>query len=100
MAAEEIRVLVVDDSAVIRSLIAGSIGSTPGMKVVGAAEDGRQALELLDSARPDVITLDIQMPRMDGLATLDAILARRPLPVIMVSSLTTFMLEVGSDFTR
>jgi two-component system chemotaxis response regulator CheB len=66
MAAEEIRVLVVDDSAVIRSLIAGSIGSTPGMKVVGAAEDGRQALELLDSARPDAFTLDIQVPRMDG----------------------------------
>jgi two-component system chemotaxis response regulator CheB len=100
MAAEEIRVLVVDDSAVVRSLITDSVSATPGMKVVGAAEDGRQALEMLDSARPDVITLDIQMPRMDGLATLDAILARRPLPVIMVSSLTTFMLEVGSDFTR
>ena len=77
MASEEIRVLVVDDSAVIRSLIADSIAATPGMKVVGTAEDGRQALEMLDSARPDVITLDIQMPNMDGLATLDAILARR-----------------------
>jgi two-component system chemotaxis response regulator CheB len=58
------------------------------MKVVGTAGDGRQALEVLDSLRPDVITLDIQMPNMDGLATLEAILARRPIPVIMVSSLT------------
>lgn len=86
--AEEIRVLVVDDSAVIRSIIADSISDTPGMKVVGRAGDGTQALQLLDSANPDVVTLDIQMPRMDGLATLDAILARRPIPVIMVSSLT------------
>jgi two-component system chemotaxis response regulator CheB len=58
------------------------------MKVVGTAGDGRQALEILDSVRPDVVTLDIQMPNMDGLATLDAILARRPVPVVMVSSLT------------
>ena len=97
MALDEIRVLVVDDSAVIRSLIADSIGATPGMKVVGAACDGRQALEMLDSARPDVITLDIQMPNMDGLATLDAILARRSLPVIMVSSLTKLGAEITLD---
>jgi len=88
MASEEIRVLVVDDSAVIRSLLTDSIGGAPGMKVVGVAEDGQQALDMLDAVQPDVITLDIQMPRMDGLATLDAILARRPIPVIMVSSLT------------
>ena len=80
MAAEEISVLVVDDSAVIRSLIADSIAATPGMKVVGTAEDGLKALEILDTVRPDVITLDVQMPRMDGLATLDAILARRSIP--------------------
>ena len=97
MAAEEIRVLVVDDSAVIRSLVSDSIGATPGMKVVGAAGDGRQALEMLDSARPDVITLDIQMPNMDGLATLDAILARCSIPVIMVSSLTKLGAEITLD---
>ena len=97
MALDEIRVLVVDDSAVIRSLISDSIGAAPGMKVVGAACDGRQALEMLDSARPDVITLDIQMPNMDGLATLDAILARRSLPVIMVSSLTKLGAEITLD---
>ena len=95
MATEAIRVLVVDDSAVIRALIADSIADTPGMQVVGTAGDGRQALEILDSVRPDVITLDIQMPHMDGLATLDAILARRLIPVIMVSSLT----KLGADLT-
>ena len=80
MQTQEIRVLVVDDSAVVRSIIAESIAAAPGMKVFGTAGDGRQALEILDSVRPDVVTLDIQMPNMDGLATLDAILARRPIP--------------------
>ena len=97
MTSQEIRVLVVDDSAVIRALIADSIAATPGMKVVAAAGDGRQALEILDSVRPDVITLDIQMPNMDGLATLDAILARRSVPVIMVSSLTRLGAETTLD---
>ena len=95
MASQDIRVLVVDDSAVVRSVIADSIAATPGMKVVGTASDGRKALEILDSVRPDVITLDVQMPNMDGLATLDAILARRPIPVIMVSSLT----KLGGNIT-
>ncbi|NUQ64127.1 MAG: chemotaxis response regulator protein-glutamate methylesterase [Pirellulales bacterium] len=89
MASRDIRVLVVDDSAVVRSIIAESVAAAPGMELVGTAADGRQAMELLDCVRPDVITLDIQMPNMDGLTALDAILARRPLPVIMVSSLTT-----------
>lgn len=95
MALEEIRVLVVDDSAVVRTIIAESISAAEGMRVVGAAGDGRKALEILDAARPDVITLDIQMPNMDGLATLDAVLARRPVPVIMVSSLT----RLGANIT-
>jgi two-component system chemotaxis response regulator CheB len=97
MAVEDIRVLVVDDSAVIRSLIADSIAATPGMQVAGTAEDGQKALEILDAVRPDVITLDVQMPRMDGLATLDAILTRRSIPVIMVSSLTRLGAEIALD---
>ncbi len=97
MVAQDIRVLVVDDSAVVRSIIADSIAGTPGMEAVGKAGDGRQALEIFDSARPDVITLDIQMPNMDGLATLDAILARRPTPVIMVSSLTKLGAKITLD---
>lgn len=97
MPSQEIRVLVVDDSVVIRSIIADSIAATPGMKVVGSAVNGRQALEMVDAAQPDVITLDIQMPHMDGLATLDAILAKRSIPVIMVSSLTKLGAEITLD---
>ncbi len=95
MTPEVIRVLVVDDSAVVRAIIADSIAATPGMKVAGTAADGRQALDLLDSLQPDVITLDVQMPNMDGLAALEAILSRRPIPVIMVSSMT----KLGANIT-
>jgi two-component system chemotaxis response regulator CheB len=95
MSARSIRVFVVDDSAVIRQIICDHVSAAPGMEVAGTAGDGQQALDLLDVLDPDVVTLDIQMPRLDGLATLDAILARRPLPVIMVSSLT----RLGADIT-
>lgn len=97
MASRDIRVLVVDDSAVIRSMISDSIASTPGMVVVGRATDGREALSTLESTKPDVMTLDVQMPNMDGLATLDALLARCPMPVIMVSSLTSNGAQVTLD---
>ncbi|MHB8974725.1 MAG: chemotaxis-specific protein-glutamate methyltransferase CheB [Pirellulaceae bacterium] len=97
MLEREIRVLVVDDSVVVRSIIADSIGATPGMKVVGTASDGQQALEILRTVRPDVVTLDIQMPKMDGLATLDAILTQYPIPVIMVSSMTKTGAEITLD---
>ncbi|MFW6114148.1 MAG: protein-glutamate methylesterase/protein-glutamine glutaminase, partial [bacterium] len=90
-------VLVVDDSAVIRSMISDSISSTPGMVVVGRAADGREALQSLESAQPDVITLDVQMPNMDGIAALEALLARSPLPVVMVSSMTKNGAQVTLD---
>jgi two-component system chemotaxis response regulator CheB len=90
-----IRVLVVDDSAVIREILCEHIGATPGMEVAGTATNGRSALESFDLLRPDVVTLDIQMPVMDGLATLDALLQRRPVPVIMCSSLS----RRGADIT-
>jgi len=84
----KIRVLVVDDSAVIRRIISDLIGEAADMEVVGTASDGLKALEIVDVLRPDVITLDVQMPRMDGLTTLDRLLKKRPLPVVMVSSMT------------
>jgi len=84
-----IRVLVVDDSAFMRYTLTRRLGGTPGLFIVGAAHDGKEALQLLESLKPDVITLDVEMPHMDGLTTLKQIMATRPTPVIMVSSLTT-----------
>ena len=83
-----IRVLVVDDSSVIRELICDALTLHPDIVVVGTAADGLEALRLLDELRPDVVTLDLQMPRMDGLETLDRLLASRPTPVIVVSALS------------
>ena len=83
-----IRVLVVDDSLVLRELLADIIDAEPGFTVVAKARDGQDALKKVEQHRPDVVTLDVQMPRMDGLETLDAILASNPVPVIMVSALT------------
>jgi two-component system, chemotaxis family, protein-glutamate methylesterase/glutaminase len=88
MPQEEIRILVVDDSAVSRAIICDQIESAAGMSVAGRARDGRTALEKIAALHPDVVTLDLQMPGMDGLAVLDAMLATNPIPVIMVSSLT------------
>lgn len=89
MTARDIRVMIVDDSAVLRVVIANAVADTPGMMVAGTAADGVQALKILDAVHPDVITLDVQMPNMDGLTTLDAIFKKRPTPVIMVSSMTS-----------
>jgi two-component system chemotaxis response regulator CheB len=72
----------------IRQMIADIISETPDMEVAGEASDGQKALALLSTLCPDVLTLDVQMPNMGGLETLDGILAQRPTPVIMVSSLT------------
>jgi two-component system, chemotaxis family, protein-glutamate methylesterase/glutaminase len=88
MSQEDIRILVVDDSAVSRAIICDQIEAAPGMSIAGRARDGRAALEKMASLHPDVVTLDLQMPGMDGLAVLDAMLDVFPVPVIMVSSLT------------
>jgi len=84
----KIRVLVVDDSAVMRRILSDLIAEAPDMEVVGTAADGLKALEMVDRVQPDVVTLDVQMPRMDGLTTLDRLLKKRLLPVVMVSSMT------------
>jgi two-component system chemotaxis response regulator CheB len=85
-----IRVLIVDDSVVVRRLLARILEEEPGMEVAGQASNGRLALEMLDSAAPDLVTLDVEMPVMDGLETLVEIRRRKPrLPVIMFSTLTS-----------
>lgn len=83
-----VRVLVVDDSAFMRYTITKHLSETPGIVVAGAARDGRDALDLIPKLLPDVITMDVEMPRMDGLSTLREVMTRYPRPVVMVSSLT------------
>lgn len=83
-----IKVLVIDDSALIRSLLSEIVNGHPDMKVVGTAPDPLVAREKIKALNPDVLTLDVEMPRMDGLAFLERLMRLRPTPVIMVSSLT------------
>ncbi|MBB5392896.1 MULTISPECIES: chemotaxis response regulator protein-glutamate methylesterase [unclassified Herbaspirillum] len=91
----KIKVLIVDDSALIRSVMREIIGSQPDMEVVGVAPDPIIARELIKQTNPDVLTLDVEMPRMDGLDFLEKLMRLRPMPVVMVSSLT----ERGSEIT-
>src|SRR5690242_6390145 len=81
-----VRVLVVDDSAYVRKVIRQMLSRSPFVEVVGAARDGEEALELVEQLRPDVITLDLNMPTADGLDFLRKQMARRPLPVIVLSA--------------
>jgi two-component system, chemotaxis family, protein-glutamate methylesterase/glutaminase len=91
----KIKVLIVDDSALIRSVMSEIIGSQADMQVVGVAPDPLVARELIKQTNPDVLTLDVEMPKMDGLDFLEKLMRLRPMPVVMVSSLT----ERGSEIT-
>jgi two-component system chemotaxis response regulator CheB len=91
----KIKVLIVDDSALIRSVMSEIINSQPDMEVVAAAPDPLVARELIKQHNPDVLTLDVEMPKMDGLDFLEKLMRLRPMPVVMVSSLT----ERGSEIT-
>ncbi len=86
---EPVKVLVVDDSAFMRKAISMMLESDPGIKVVGMGHNGEEGVELVEKLKPDVVTLDIEMPRMDGLTALKHIMEKNPTPVMMVSSLTT-----------
>lgn len=90
-----IKVLIVDDSALIRGVMKEIISSQPDMEVVGVAPDPIVARDLIKQTNPDVLTLDVEMPRMDGLDFLEKLMRLRPMPVLMVSSLT----ERGSEIT-
>ena len=84
-----VRVMIVDDAVVVRGLVSRWIGLEPDMQVVRVCKNGREALEQFEAANPDVIVLDIEMPELDGLATLKELLIRRSrVPVIMASTQT------------
>ncbi len=95
MANGKIKVLVIDDSALIRSVMKEIIDREKDMVCVGAAPDPIVAREMIKSLNPDVLTLDVEMPKMDGLEFLERLMRLRPMPVVMVSTLT----ERGSDIT-
>ncbi len=91
----KIRVLTVDDSALMRQVLAQLLSKDPGIEVVGSAPDPFIAREKIKALNPDVITLDVEMPKMDGLTFLEKLMAGHPMPVVMVSSLT----EAGCQTT-
>lgn len=92
---EKIKVLVVDDSAFMRKVIADMLVSDPQIEVIGTARNGLDALEKIKQKKPDLITLDLEMPKMNGLEFLEKLMVENPLPVIMISSLT----HAGTDAT-
>jgi two-component system chemotaxis response regulator CheB len=88
-----IRVLVVDDSALVRNTLTEVLNSDPGIEVIGAAADPYAAADKIKKSIPDVITLDVEMPRMDGITFLRRLMGQHPIPVVMCSTLT----EKGSE---
>ncbi|CAN7370789.1 chemotaxis response regulator protein-glutamate methylesterase [Pseudoxanthomonas sp. LjRoot168] len=95
MSTNPCRVLIVDDSAVVRQILTEILSRDPGIEVVGSAADPLLARDKIKRLNPDVMTLDVEMPRMDGLAFLENVMRLRPMPVVMISSLT----ERGADTT-
>ena len=86
---KRIRVLTVDDSALMRNILSAVINQQPDMEMVGTAPDPLIAREMIKQLNPDVLTLDIDMPKMDGLEFLSRLMRLRPMPVVMISSMTT-----------
>lgn len=99
-AGRKIRVLVVDDSALVRKLLTDLLSADPQIEVVGTAMDPFIAREKIKQLNPDVLTLDVEMPRMDGLTFLRNLMRLRPMPVVMVSTLTERGAEVTLDALR
>ena len=90
-----VRVLVVDDSAVMRQLLTTLLEADPEIKVVGTAPDPLVARDKIKALNPDVVTLDVEMPHMDGVSFLRKIMTLRPMPVVMISTLT----QAGAETT-
>jgi len=92
---KRVRVLIVDDSALVREMLTGILGADPEIEVVGTAPDPIVAREKIKALNPDVITLDVEMPHMNGIDFLEKIMRLRPMPVVMISTLT----QEGADTT-
>ncbi len=92
-----VKILIVDDSAFMRNALSTMLSSDPEIKIVGTARDGIEAIEKIESLKPDIVTMDVEMPRMDGITALKHIMETNPLPVVMVSSITTEGAKVTLD---
>ncbi len=96
----KIRVLVVDDSAIVRKILSETLASEADIEVVGTAPDPIVALDKIRRLKPDVLTLDIEMPRMDGLTFLKQLMQTQPMPVILISSLAQSSVEIALEALR
>jgi two-component system, chemotaxis family, protein-glutamate methylesterase/glutaminase len=96
----KIRVLVIDDSAIVRKILSETLASEPDIEVVGTAPDPIIALDKIKRLRPDVLTLDIEMPRMDGLTFLKQLMQTQPMPVILISSLAQSSVDIALEALR
>ncbi len=96
----KIRVLIVDDSAIVRKILTDALSAEPDIEVAGTAPDPIVAMGKIERLRPDVLTLDIEMPRMDGLTFLKQLMSSRPMPVILVSSLAQSSCEAAMEALR
>jgi two-component system, chemotaxis family, protein-glutamate methylesterase/glutaminase len=97
MNSRKLKVLIVDDSALVRRILTELLSADPEMEVVGAASDAYMARDKIKALNPDVITLDVEMPKMDGVTFLRNLMRLRPMPVVMVSSLTEHGAEITLD---
>ena len=88
MGTGKIKVLVVDDSALMRTMLGDILQSDPRIDVISTARDGRDAIDKIKTLRPDVVTMDVEMPNMSGIQALEEIMKTCPVPVVMVSSIT------------
>jgi two-component system chemotaxis response regulator CheB len=96
----KIRVLVIDDSAIVRKILSEALAAEADIEVVGTAPDPIIALEKIKRLKPDVLTLDIEMPRMDGLTFLKQLMHTQPMPVILISSLAQSSVEIALEALR
>ena len=90
-----IKIMIVDDSAVVRQVLSAMLAEHPGIEVIGVAADPLFALDKMQRQWPDVLILDVEMPRMDGITFLKKLMAERPTPVVICSTLT----EAGAQTT-